>query len=207
LSAISLSTTSSFWSWVLHLGGPGLIVVGLVDNSVIPIPGGMDVFVILLTARSRNLWIYYALMAVAGAVIGGYVTYRLARKGGKESLEKKIGKGRAEKVYKRFEKRGFSTVAIGAMIPPPFPIVPVLMAAGILQYSPKKFLSALALGRAIRFFALAFLGRLYGTAIIGWLTRYYKPFLYVLIVLAVLGGLGALTYFKMQRGRARPRTQ
>jgi len=203
LSAISISTTSSFWSWVLHLGGPGLIVVGLVDNSVIPIPGGMDVFVILLTARSRNLWIYYALMAVAGAVIGGYVTYRLAKKGGKEGLEKKIGKGRAEKVYKRFEKRGFSTVAIGAMIPPPFPIVPVLMAAGILQYSPKKFLSALALGRAIRFFALAYLGRLYGTAIIGWLTRYYKPFLYVLIVLAVLGGLGALAYFKRRRGRAR----
>ena len=203
MSAISISTTSSFWSWVLHLGGPGLIVVGLVDNSVIPIPGGMDVFVILLTARSRNLWIYYALMAVAGAVIGGYVTYRLAKKGGKEGLEKKIGKGRAEKVYKRFEKRGFSTVAIGAMIPPPFPIVPVLMAAGILQYSPKKFLSALALGRAIRFFALAYLGRLYGTAIIGWLTRYYKPFLYVLIVLAVLGGLGALAYFKRRRGRAR----
>lgn len=203
MNAISFSTTSSFWSWVLHLGGPGLIVVGLVDNSVIPIPGGMDVFVILLTARSRNLWVYYALMAVVGAVIGGFVTYRLAKKGGKEGLEKKIGKRRAEKVYKRFEKRGFSTVAIGAMIPPPFPIVPVLMAAGILQYSPKKFLSALALGRAIRFFALAYLGRLYGTAIIGWLTRYYKPFLYALIVLAVLGGLGALTYFKMWRGPAR----
>ncbi len=187
------------WRWLLHLGGPGLIVVGLIDNSVIPIPGGMDVFVILLTARSRNLWMYYAAMAVVGAVIGGYLTYRLAKKGGKEGLEKKIGKNRAEKVYKRFEKGGFSTVAIGAMIPPPFPIVPVLMAAGILQYSPKKFLSALAVGRAVRFFALAYLGRLYGTAIIGWVSRYYKPFLYALIALGVLGGLGALFYFKWYR--------
>ena len=187
------------WKWLLHLGGPGLIVVGLIDNSVIPIPGGMDVFLIILTARSRNLWMYYAGMAVVGAVLGGYLTYRLAKKGGKEGLEKKIGKNRAEKVYKRFEKGGFSTVAIGAMIPPPFPIVPVLMAAGILQYSPKKFLSALAVGRAVRFFALAYLGRLYGTAIIGWVSRYYKPFLYALIALGVLGGLAALFYFKWYR--------
>ena len=187
------------WKWLLHLGGPGLIVVGLIDNSVIPIPGGMDVFLIILTARSRNLWMYYAGMAVVGAVIGGYLTYRIAKKGGKEGLEKKIGKNRAEKVYKRFAKGGFSTVAIGAMIPPPFPIVPVLMAAGILQYSPKKFLSALAVGRAVRFFALAYLGRLYGTAIIGWVSRYYKPFLYALIALGVLGGLGALFYFKWYR--------
>lgn len=197
----SFLIAGSIWRWLLHLGGPGLIVVGLIDNSVIPIPGGMDVFVILLTARSRNLWMYYAVMAVVGAVLGGYLTYRLAKKGGKEGLEKKIGKSRAQKVYKRFEKGGFSTVAIGAMIPPPFPIVPVLMAAGILQYSPKKFLSALALGRAVRFFALAYLGRLYGTAIIGWLTRYYRPFLYILIALGILGSLAALGYFKWYRPR------
>jgi membrane protein YqaA with SNARE-associated domain len=185
----------------LHLGGPGLIVVGLVDNSVVPIPGGMDVFVILLTARDREMWWYYGLMALVGAVVGGYVTYRLAKKGGKEGLEKKIGKSRAEKVYKRFEKGGFSTVAIGSMIPPPFPMVPVLMAAGIMQYSRRKFLAALAVGRGIRFMAVAYLGRLYGTAILGWLGRYYKPFLYILIGLGVLGGVVALLYLKWYRPR------
>src|SRR5690242_17628468 len=88
------------WKWVLRLGGPGLILVGLIDNSVIPIPGGMDLFLILLTARNREFWAYYGGMAVVGAVVGGYVTYRLAKKGGKEGMEKKIGKKRAEKVYK-----------------------------------------------------------------------------------------------------------
>jgi membrane protein YqaA with SNARE-associated domain len=199
----SIVAVSGFWRWIRRIGGPGLIVVGLIDNSVIPIPGGMDFFVILFTAHHREWWWYYGLMATVGAVIGGYVTYRLSKKGGKQSLEKKIGKKRAQKVYKKFEKGGFSTVMVGAMVPPPFPLVPVLMAAGIMQYPAKKFLSALAIGRAIRFFALAYLGRLYGTEIVGWLNRYYKPFLYVLIALGVAGGIAALLYFKWYRPRHR----
>jgi membrane protein YqaA with SNARE-associated domain len=189
------------WSRILGLGGPGLILVGLIDNSVIPIPGGMDVFVILLTAHRRQWWWYYGVMATVGAVLGGYLTYRLAQKGGKEELEKKIGRGRSEKVYQKFEKGGFSAVFIGSILPPPFPLVPVLMAAGVMQYPGHKFLAALSLGRAIRFFLIAFLGRMYGTAIVGWLDRYYQPFLYVLIALGVLGGVTALVYFKWYRPR------
>ena len=192
---------SPAWKWVLRFGGPALIVVGLIDNSVIPIPGGMDVSVVLLTAHHREWWLYYAAMATAGAVLGGYVTYRLSKKGGKPALEKKIGKRQADNVYKKFDKGGFSTVLIGAILPPPFPMVPVLMAAGVLQYSRKQFLAALTLGRGIRFFLLAFLANLYGTAIVGWLGRYYKPLLYILISLAVAGVIGALVYFKWYRPR------
>ena len=54
-------------------------------------PTSLRTGIILLTARDREKWWYYAIMAVIGAVVGGYVTYRLAKKGGKEGLEKKIG--------------------------------------------------------------------------------------------------------------------
>ena len=192
------------WRWLQRVGAPGLIVIGIIDNSVIPIPGGMDISVLLLTAHHREWWAYYAVMATAGAVLGGYLTYRLAKRGGKAGLEKKIGKKRSQKVYKKFEKGGFSSVLIGSILPPPFPLVPVLMAAGVMQYSRNKFLAALTLGRAIRFFSLAFLGRLYGTAIASWLGRYYKPFLYVLISLGVVAGVGALLYFKWYRPRHQP---
>ena len=197
----ALLIVSGVWKWVLRLGGPGLIVVGLVDNSLIPIPGGMDFFVIILTARNRGLWYYYGFMAVVGAVGGGYVTYRLAKKGGKAEFEKKIGKKRSEKVYQRFEKGAFSSIVIGSVLPPPFPLVPVLMAAGILQYPRRKFLSALTIGRGIRFFAVAYLGHVYGTAIVGWLNQYYQPLLYTFIGLGVAGGVGALVYFKWYRPR------
>jgi len=33
-------------------------------------------------------------MATLGAVIGGYITYRLARKGGKEAMERKLSRKR-----------------------------------------------------------------------------------------------------------------
>jgi len=199
----TIVAASSLWKWAMRLGGPGLIVVGLIDNSAIPIPGGMDAFVILLTAHHRHWWPYYAAMATAGAVIGGYLTYRLAGEGGKAELEKKIGKRRAEKIYEKFEKEAFSTVFVGSILPPPFPMVPVLMAAGVLQYAPRSFLAALSLGRAIRFFLLAFLANLYGTAIVGWLDRYYKPLLYGLISLAVAAVIATLLYFKWYRPRHR----
>ena len=196
---VTVAATNSAWKWLLRFGGPGLIAVGLIDNSVIPIPGGMDLAVILLTAHHRKWWPYYAAMATLGAVIGGYLTYRVAKKGGKEALEKKISKKRADKVYKKFQKGGFSTVLIGSVLPPPFPMVPVLMAAGVMQYSRQRFLTALALGRAVRFVIVAYLSSLYGTAIVGWLGRYYRPLLYTFIGLAVLGALGALLYFKWYR--------
>ena len=45
-------------------------------------------------------------------MIGGFVTYRLARKGGKETLERKFPARRLEKVYKIFRLWGFGAIAI-----------------------------------------------------------------------------------------------
>jgi uncharacterized membrane protein YdjX (TVP38/TMEM64 family) len=179
----------------------------LIDNSVVPIPGGMDLCVILLTSQHREWWAYYGTFATAGAVIGGSLTFRLAKKGGKAEIEKKVGKARAQKIYRKFGKGGFGTIFFGSILPPPFPMVPVLMAAGIMQYPRKRFLAALTMGRTIRFFVVAYLGKLYGTAIVGWLGRYYRPFLYILIGLGVLGGIGALVYFRWYRPQRQARHQ
>jgi membrane protein DedA with SNARE-associated domain len=189
------------WAWAHRLGGPGLILLGIVDNSFVPLPGSMDVFVILLTAHRRAWWPYYAVMATVGAVIGGYITYRIAEKGGEETLEKKIGKQRAKKVYDRFKKHGFVAVFIGTILPPPFPTVPFLMAAGVLHYPRKNFLAAVSAGRGLRFLAVAFIGHIYGHFIINELSQYYKPLLYSLIGLAVLGVVLWLLYIKWYRPR------
>src|SRR5579863_2493368 len=92
----------STWVRLRRLGGPGLVLLGIADNSVIPLTGSMDVLTIWLAARHREPWIYYALMATIGAMIGGYITYALARKGGKEAMERKLSKRRAAKVAARF---------------------------------------------------------------------------------------------------------
>ena len=197
LPAIFLfATKKSTLRWLIHLGGPGLILLGLADNSLVPMPGSTDVVTILLAAHRPDLWLYFAMMATVGAVFGGFLTYRMARKGGKETLEKRFSKRRIKKVYAIFERWGFASVAIPAILPPPFPIVPILLAAGAMQYPTRKFLAALTVGRAIRFAILGYLGAHYGTHIVSFFARYYWPVLIVLICLSVVGGLYGLYQYK-----------
>jgi membrane protein YqaA with SNARE-associated domain len=201
LGVAALAARKTTMGWLIHLGGPGLILLGLLDNSVIPLPGSMDVATILLAAHSHHLWFYYSIMATAGSVLGGYLTYRMARKGGKEAVEKKLSKNKAVKVYAIFERWGFAAVAIPAMLPPPFPIVAMLLAAGAMQYPTKKFLGALTVGRAARYGLLGFLGAHYGRGIIKFFSKYYVHTLVILIVFSVAAALyGYWEYRRRQKG-------
>ena len=191
--------------WIHRLGGPGLILLGIADNTpfVSAPPGSVDIFVILLSAHQPQWWAYYAVMATVGEVLGGYLTYRLAEKGGEQTLEKKLGKVRAEKLYKTFDKRGGLTIFFGAILPPPFPFTPVLMAAGVMQYPRRRLLSALTAGRALRFLIGAYFGRAYAEQMIRLFSRYYYPVMYGLIALAIISGLAAaIHYFRSHRPNA-----
>src|SRR4030088_1079995 len=188
-----------------RLGSPGLVLLGIADKCLVPLTGSMDVLTIWLAARHREPWPYYALMATLGAVIGGYITYSLARKGGKQAMERKLSKRRAAKVYEPFERWGFWAVAVPALLPPPFPFVPFLIAAGALQYSRKNFLVALTLGRALRYSIVAGLGALYGNQIVRFFSRYYKPAVGILVALACAGGaLSIIQYYRWKRASGTP---
>jgi membrane protein YqaA with SNARE-associated domain len=152
---------------MFRLGGLGLIPLGIVDNSVIPIAGSMDVVTVLLCAQGKQWWPYYAFMATIGSLIGGYITYRLTGTESKSHLGKFFSRSKAKGFKNLFEKWGFSAIVVPAMLPPPFPIVPFLIAAGATQYPRGKFVGALAIGRGIRYTILGILGYLYGRWILG----------------------------------------
>jgi membrane protein YqaA with SNARE-associated domain len=200
LASLILTSGRTLRHWLIQLGGMGLIPLGILDNSPLPLPGSMDIATIFLTARDTHLWLYYALMATAGSVAGGFVTYRLARKGGKEALEHSSSRGYMRKVCEIFEKWGFAAVAVPALLPPPVPITPFLVAAGAMQYSLKRFLTALTLARLVRYIVLALLAAHYGRQIMNLISH---NLVLVSIVFAVLVGV-AVAIALINRGvRAR----
>jgi len=183
IAAVGPSMARSARHWIFHLGGLGFIPLGLIDSSIIPLPGSMDVLIIVLSARDGDVWPYYALMATVGSVIGGYVTYRLACKGGKETLERRFPRRKLEKIYRIFGRWGFGAIAIPALLPPPAPMVAFLLAAGAMQYPVNKFLAALTLGRIARYSILAYLAARYGRHMLTFISQLRHPILIVAIAL------------------------
>jgi membrane protein YqaA with SNARE-associated domain len=199
IAALAPTTARSVRRWLFHLGGLGLIPLGLLDNSPIPLPGAMDVATILLSARQGQLWLYYALMATAGSLLGGFVDYRLARKGGKEALERRFSRKRMDTVCKIFGRWGFGAIAIPALLPPPVPMVPFLFAAGAMQYPVRKFLVALTLGRISRYMILAYLAARHGRQIIAFISQHAHPVVVGIIVL-LIAIAAVIFYFWRGRG-------
>lgn len=192
IAAATPTAARSFRRWIFHLGALGFIPLGLLDSSIIPLPGSMDVLTIVLAARDATLWPYYALMATVGSVLGGFVTYRLARKGGKEALARKVSAKTLKRVYEIFERWGFAAIAIPALLPPPMPLVPFVLAAGTMQYSVNKFLLAMTLGRIVRYLILAYLAARYGRKMVPLLLQHGHPAVAAVVGLAVTA---VLVYF------------
>jgi membrane protein YqaA with SNARE-associated domain len=204
IAAAAPTVTHSLRRWIYHLGALGFIPLGLLDSSVIPLPGSMDVLTIVLAARDGKLWPYYAVMATVGSVLGGFVTYRLARKGGKESLARKVSAKTLKSVYGIFERWGFAAIAIPALLPPPMPLVPFVLAAGAMQYSVKKFLLAMTLGRIVRYMILAYLAARYGRKMLPFLSQHGHP------VAAAVAGLlvtAVLVYFVFRGIKSKKRAK
>jgi membrane protein YqaA with SNARE-associated domain len=204
IAAAAPTLARSVRHWIYQLGGLGFIPLGLLDNSVIPLPGSMDALTIFLSTRKEQLWFYYASMATAGSVIGGFITYRLARKGGKETLARRFPPRRLEQVYRIFEHWGLGAIAIPALLPPPVPMVPFLFAAGTMQYPVRKFLFALALGRIVRYTLLAFLAARYGRQILAFISQHGHP---ALLIVVGLIATAAVVLFVIFVGKRQERPQ
>ena len=203
IAALLPTAVRSMRRWLFHLGGLGLIPLGLLDNSPIPVPGIMDVATIVMSARQQQLWLYYALMATAGSLVGGFVTYRLARKGGKEALERRFSRRKVDKVCEIFRRWGFGAIAIPALLPPPVPMVPFLLAAGAMQYPARKFLAALTLGRISRYLMLAYLAARYGRQIIAFIAERGHPVVVGIIVLLLATAAVVLYFWRGSKNKKR----
>src|SRR5215207_6018048 len=105
-----------FLRWVqqlaVALGAPGLLLISLLDSSFLSFPEVADVLIIVLVMEHPERALLYAAMPTIGSVMGSYVLYGVARRGGEGFLKKRAGAKYAARAISVFEKYGFWAVAI-----------------------------------------------------------------------------------------------
>jgi membrane protein DedA with SNARE-associated domain len=176
----------------------------------IPIPGSTDLLLLLFAAHrltSVSQVVTFVACAFAGSLIGGYLTWGAGRKGGDAALEK-LGRGRLVLRITGWVKRnGMLSVGIAALLPPPIPLLPFLLAAGALGVTRGRFLASYAISRLIRYSFVGWLGFTYGRRIVvAWqreLNGWSTPILCVYLGLVALGVAYGIWKFIRERRKVR----
>jgi membrane protein YqaA with SNARE-associated domain len=148
--------------WATELGGVGLFVIALLDSSFLSFPQVNDLLIIVLSTKYPERMPYYAGMTTIGSIIGCFMLYFVARRGGEVFLRKRV-KGRyADRAIALYQKHGLLAVVVPALLPPPVPFKVFVLLAGAAAVSPLRFGIAVAIGRGIRYFGQGYLAVLYG---------------------------------------------
>jgi membrane protein YqaA with SNARE-associated domain len=175
-----------FW----HLGGPGLLLLGILDSSFLFAPLGNDLLVVAMTAHYHSVrrMLYYAAMSTIGSVLGCLLVDVILRRTGEKGLEHYLPMKRIDYVKKKVEKNAAWALVLASIAPPPFPFTPFIMAAAALQYPRVKLLTVTGAARMVRFTALGVLALIFGRHILNWAqSEAVEAALIGLIVLSVVG--------------------
>jgi membrane protein YqaA with SNARE-associated domain len=173
---------------VAVMGGGGLFVAAFLDSSVLSFPLVQDALVMKLSIDRPARMPYYAAMATLGSLAGCIWLYWLAKKGGEAYFRRRAGGG-ADRIKRWVQSNAFLTAFAPAVLPPPCPFKPFILAEGVFQVPLKTFVVALLLGRGLRYFGEGYLAVRYGDAAMPFLKAHKME----LALLAV--GLVALSYF------------
>ena len=156
------SVVKAIQEWASGVGGLGLFVVAALDSSFLSFPQVNDLLIIFLSTRTPSLMPYYAGATTAGSLVGCFVLYALAWRGGEVFLRKRFSGPRVERGLALYQRHGLLAVVVPALLPPPMPFKLFVLLAGAARVSPWKFGAAVAIGRGIRYFGQGYLAVLYG---------------------------------------------
>jgi membrane protein YqaA with SNARE-associated domain len=156
------SFIASLYSFALSLGGPGLFAVAALDSSFVSLPQINDLLVVAMVLEQPGLMPYYAAMATLGSVVGCFVIYVLANKGGEAVLRRRLSSGRVDRALGLYRRYGVLALMVPALLPPPAPFKLFVLGAGVAGVRPLKFVLGIAIARGIRYGILGVLTIYYG---------------------------------------------
>jgi membrane protein YqaA with SNARE-associated domain len=192
----------NLFTWTVHwaqtpYGTLALFLLAFAESSFFPIPP--DVLMISLALINPVLSLFYALVTLAGSVLGGMLGYLLGIRGGKPLLERFFKKDRIELVHNYFQKYEAWAIVIAGFTPIPYKVF--TLAAGVFYVNFKTFVLASVVGRGGRFFLVGLCILFFGEEIKGFLYKYFDIISIVFVVL-LIGGffiLKRLPVFHLQK--------
>ena len=194
--------------WLIRLGPLGLFAVAVIDSSVIPLPlpGSTDVLLLILVSHSGNPWLLTA-CAVAGSIIGGYTTWQIGKKGGEAAMKRWISARMLKRVNAWVADHPILSVFLPAILPPPIPLSPFILASGALGVSCGRFLSAFSTARVLRYSLVTWLAVKFGRRVVRlWnqeLGKWSAPLLWTFLAVSVAGlGYGIWKFRRLRRSDA-----
>lgn len=188
------------YDWVLSwastpYGGAALVVLSFAESSFFPIPP--DVLLIALCLGNRGRWLYFATICTVASVLGGLTGYAIGW-GFWHAVDQLFftyvpgfTPEQFAKVQGLYEEWNFWVVFIAAFTPIPYKVITV--SAGVFGINIVMFTIASTVGRAARFFIVAYLLHRFGEPIHAFIEKRFN-LLTVVFVILLLGGFLVLRY-------------
>ena len=146
----------NFLASLVAWGPTGLFISAFLDGAGLPIPGGVDALVIFLATQIPQDTIWLAVVAVIGSVIGNFLLFLIARRGGQAFIEKRSASKRSKRFRRWFDRYGLSTVFVAALVPlPVMPLKIFVLSSGALGSKPIRFVLVFLAARIQRYVGLA----------------------------------------------------
>lgn len=174
---------------ILSFGYFGLFILAALDSMVLFfMPFAIDFLFIAHVSHHRTEFPYYLLTTVCGSVAGCLITYWIVSKTSEKTLERHLPKKKFQKLKEKIDEKGFYAVLLTAILPPPFPFSPFVLAASIAKMSLKTLVAGVFTGRTLRFLLEGILAFFLGRQIIKLLNSDLLKFTMLgIAVLAIVG--------------------
>lgn len=189
-------------AWATGLGGVGLFIIAVLDSSFLSFPQVNDVLVVVLSAKYPERMPYYAGMTTIGSLIGCFMLFTVARRGGELFLRKRLKGAHVDRALRLYQRFGLLAVVVPALLPPPVPFKVFVVLAGAADVAPWRFAVAVGIGRGIRYFGQGYLAVVYGEQALDYLQAHGTEIGVSLALLALLSGLGLVMLRRRRQATA-----
>jgi membrane protein YqaA with SNARE-associated domain len=175
--------------YLVSFGPFGLLAIAFLDSVMIPMPGGVDAVLLLLSAARPSWMLIYVAAATIGSTAGCVVLYFISKRAGHRAL-RRFSESKQKRVKSLIDRYDVLSVLVASLLPPPFPFKLFVVSAGVFRLSLVRFTIAIAAGRTFRYLLEGYLAARYGDHAKEILGRYYPAIglgLAILIVVIFVG--------------------